>query len=77
MLVVIQSSLTLSEAMTKEGRCSVVAGNGSLILGVTLAMELWTFAQLIELLESHGVLTDAAALDCLRREMNICSSEYC
>lgn len=40
MLVVIQSSLTLSEAMTKEGRCSVVAGNGSLILGVTLAMEL-------------------------------------
>ena len=40
MLVVIQSSLTLSEVMTKEGRCSVVAGNGSLILGVTLAMEL-------------------------------------
>ena len=31
MSVVIQSSLTLSEAMTKEGRCSVVAGNGSLI----------------------------------------------
>lgn len=39
MSVVIQSSLTLSEAMTKEGRCSVVAGNGSLILGVTLAIE--------------------------------------
>lgn len=36
-----------------------------------------TRAQLIELLQSHGVLTDAAALDCLRREMNICSSEHC
>lgn len=77
MSVVIQSSLTLSEAMTKEGRCSVVAGNGSLILGVTLAIDFQTFAQLIELLESHGVLTDAAVLDCLRREMNICSSEHC
>lgn len=31
--------VTSSEAMTKEGRCSVVAGNGSLILGVTLAIE--------------------------------------
>lgn len=39
MSVVIQSSLTLSEAMAKEGRCSVVAGNGPLILGATLAME--------------------------------------
>ena len=39
MLAVIQSSLTLREAMTKEGRCSVVIGNGSLILGVSLAME--------------------------------------
>lgn len=39
MSVVIQSSLTLSEAMTKEGRCPVVAGNGSLILGVTLAID--------------------------------------
>lgn len=39
MSVVIQSSLTLSKAMTEEGRCSVAAGNGSLILGVTLAME--------------------------------------
>lgn len=39
MSIVIQSSLTLSEAMTKEGRCSVVAGNGSLILGITLAID--------------------------------------
>lgn len=39
MSVVIRSSLTLSEAMTKEGRCLVVIGNGPLILGVTLAME--------------------------------------
>lgn len=39
MSAVIQSSLTLSEAMTKEGRCSVVAGNGFLILGVTLAID--------------------------------------
>lgn len=39
MSVVIRSSLTLSEAMTKEGRCSVVAGNGFLILGVTLAID--------------------------------------
>lgn len=72
-----QLSWALREAMTKEGRCLVVIGNGPLILGVTLAMEFYTFAQLIELLESHGVLTDAAALDCLRREMNICSSEHC
>lgn len=55
-----QSSWTLSEAMTKEGRCSVVAGNGSLILGDTLAKELKTFAQVIELLESRGVVTDAS-----------------
>lgn len=39
MSVVIQSSLPLREAMTKEGRYSVVIGNGPLILGVALAME--------------------------------------
>lgn len=71
MSVVIQSSLTLSKAMTKEGRCSVVIGNGPLIWDLALAKEFKTFAQLIELLEGRGVLTDAAALDCLRREMNI------
>lgn len=31
--------VALREAMTKEGRCSVVIGNGPLIIGVTLAME--------------------------------------
>lgn len=41
-----------------------------------MAKEFKTSTQLIELLESRGVLTDAAALDCLRREMNICSLEH-
>ena len=41
-----------------------------------MAKEFKTSSQLIELLESRGVLTDAAALDCLRREMNICSLEH-
>lgn len=67
----IQSSLTLSEAMTKEGRCSAITGNGPLIWDLALAKEFKTSAQLIELLEGRGVLTDAAALDCLRCEMNI------
>lgn len=55
-----QSSWTLSEAMTKKGRCSEASGNGPLILGDTLAKELKTFAQVIELLESRGVATDAS-----------------
>lgn len=33
-----------------------------------MAKEFKTFAQLIELLESRGVATDAATVDCLRRE---------
>ena len=71
-----QSSWTLSEAMTKKGRCPEASGNGPLIWDLALAREFKTSAQLIELLESRGVLTDAAALDCLRREMNICSPEH-
>lgn len=33
-----------------------------------MAKEFKTFAQLIELLESRGVATDASTTDCLRRE---------
>ena len=33
-----------------------------------MAKEFKTFAQLIELLESRGVLIDATTADCLRRE---------
>lgn len=33
-----------------------------------MAKEFKTFAQLIELLESRGVLIDATTTDCLRRE---------
>ena len=33
-----------------------------------MAKEFKTFAQLIELLESRGVATDATTVDCLRRE---------
>ena len=33
-----------------------------------MAKEFKTFAQLIELLESRGVLIDATTVDCLRRE---------
>lgn len=33
MPVVMQSSWTLSEAMTKKGRCSEASGNGPLISG--------------------------------------------
>lgn len=68
--------VTSSEAVTTEGRCSVITGNGPLIWDLALAREFKTSAQLIELLESRGVLTDAAALDCLRREMKICSPEH-
>lgn len=46
-----QSSWTLSEATTKKGRCSEASGNGPLILGDTLAKELKTYAQVIEILE--------------------------
>ena len=54
-----QLSWALREAMTKEGRCSVVIGKGPLFLGVSLAMEFQTIAQLIELQKSRGVVTDA------------------
>lgn len=76
MLVVIQSSLTLREAMTKEGRCSVVIGNGPLFLGVSLAMEFQTIAQLIELQKGRGVVTDATMADCLMCEIDVCSLEH-
>lgn len=59
--------------MIKEGRCSVITGNGPLIWDFALAKEFKTFAQLIELLESRGVPTCAATPDCLRREMIIFS----
>lgn len=40
----IQPSWTLSEAMTKKGRCSDVSDGGPLIFGVALAKEFKTFA---------------------------------
>ena len=64
----IQSSWTLSEAMTKKGRCSEASGNGPLILGACFGKRTLDFAQLIELLEGRGVATDASTTDCLRRE---------
>lgn len=68
MSLVMQSSWTLSEAVTKKGRCPEASGNGPLILEFVLAKEFKTFAQLIDLLESRGVAIDATTLDCLRRE---------
>lgn len=68
MSLVMRPSWTLSEVMTKKGRCPEASGNGPLILEPVLAKEFKTFAQLIELLESRGVAIDATTLDCLRRE---------
>ena len=54
-----QSSWALSEAMTNRGRCSETFGIGPLILVDTLAKELKTFVQVIELLESRWVVRPA------------------
>lgn len=63
-----QLSWALREAMTKEGRCLVVIGQRPFDFRSYFGDGIIDFRSTYELLESHGVLTDAAALDCLRRE---------